>query len=168
MKTVLLAIATLCSPFVVTAQTVTTGGAHGTGSGVVLRQPGVATSSTGPVVAQSRIDRIAAVLGLSEQQKSSVRDILEAEGAKMEAFLQEATGSGQDPTADQMRTRQELLQQESVASVRSILTATQLQTLDGLSSDQVSQLFSSSSGMQARVQQPSDALCDSSGKCISR
>ena len=168
MKTVVLAIATLCTPFLATAQTLTTGGAHGTGGGVVLRQTGAATSSTGPVLAQSRIDRIAAVLDLNEQQKSSVQAILDAEGTKMEAFLQEATASGQDSTADQMRAKQELLRQESVANVRSILTATQLHTLEGLAPDQVSQLFSSSSGMLVRMQQPSDALCDSSGKCISR
>jgi hypothetical protein len=169
MKTVVLAIATLCTPFLVTAQTVTSGGAQGsTGTGVVFRQSGVATSSTGPVLAQSRIDRIAAVLDLNQQQKSSVQVILDAEGSKMEAFLQEATASGQDSTADQMRAKQELLRQESVANVRSILTATQLHTLEGLAPDQVSQLFSSSSGMLVRMQQPSDALCDSSGKCISR
>jgi hypothetical protein len=169
MKAVVLAIATLCAPLVVTAQTVTTGGgARGAGAGVVLRQPGVATSSTEPVVAQSTVDRIAAVLDLSEQQKSSVQAILEAQGSKMTAFLQEATASGQDPTADQMRTQQELLQQESVANVRSILTATQLHTLDELAPDQVNQLFSSASGMQVRIQQPSDALCDGSGKCIRR
>jgi hypothetical protein len=168
MKTVALAIATLCTPVLVTAQTVTTGGAHGTGTGVVLRQPGAATSSTGPVFAQSRVERIAAVLDLSEQQKSSVQAILEVEGSKMEAFVREATASGRDPTADQMRAKHEQLQQESVANVRSILTATQLHALEGLTPDQVNQLFSSSSGMQVRIQQPSDALCDSSGKCIGR
>jgi hypothetical protein len=168
MRTVVLAVATLCIPIVVTAQTLATGGAQGTGTGVVLRQPAIATSSTGPVLAQSRLDRIAAMLDLSQQQKASLQAILEAEGSKMEAFLQEASASGQDPTADQMRAEQAQLRHESVANVRSILTATQLHTLEGLAPDQVSQLFSSSSGMQVRMQQPSDALCDSSGKCISR
>ncbi len=168
MKNLVPAIAALCIPFAVAAQNVTSGGAHGTGNGMVFRQSGVATSSSGPVLAQSTADRIASILDLTPQQKSQAQAILAAENSKLEAFEQEAAGSGQELTAEQMSSKQAQLEQESVAGIRSILTVAQAHTLDALAPDQVSQLFGSSSGMQVSVQQPADALCDSSGKCIAR
>ena len=65
MKNLVPAIAALCIPFAVAAQNVTSGGAHGTGNGMVFRQSGVATSSSGPVLAQSTADRIGGTLAIA-------------------------------------------------------------------------------------------------------
>jgi Spy/CpxP family protein refolding chaperone len=73
-----------------------------------------------------RLDNLATLLDLTDEQKAQVQTVLEEEHSKMEAFRQQFHASGQKPTFEQMKTEHEQLQQDTIAKLTPVLTPGQL------------------------------------------
>jgi Spy/CpxP family protein refolding chaperone len=73
-----------------------------------------------------RLDHLATLLDLTDAQKAQVQTILEAEHAKMRTLHEQAQGSGQKPTFEQMKAERDQLQQDTLAKLTPILSPAQL------------------------------------------
>jgi hypothetical protein len=88
----------------------------------------------GPQQGQRRppIERLAADLGLDEQQKAEVQKILEAQHQKMRSERDEIEASGQRPSREEMHQRHEQMDQETLEQLRPVLNEEQLQKFQEL------------------------------------
>jgi len=73
-----------------------------------------------------RMDHLATLLDLTDQQKAQVQTILEEQHAKMKAQRDATQASGQKPTFEQMKTEHEQLRQETLAKLTPVLSPAQL------------------------------------------
>jgi Spy/CpxP family protein refolding chaperone len=73
-----------------------------------------------------RLDNLATLLDLTDEQKAQVQTILEEQHAKMKAQRDAMQASGQKPTFEQMKAAHEQLQQETLAKLTPVLSPTQL------------------------------------------
>jgi hypothetical protein len=124
MKTAVLVLSILFASGATNAQT-TSGGAHGSGPGPVLRQGN--SSTTIPVQSGSRL---AALLELNETQRAQLQAILNEQQAKMAEFArEEKDSSGHTPSATEIQAEWNQLQAQSMDKLRAILTDAQMQKL---------------------------------------
>lgn len=73
-----------------------------------------------------RMDHLATLLDLTDEQKAQVQTILDEQHAKMKAQHDAAQASGQKPTFEQMKAVHQQLQQETLAKLTPVLTPAQL------------------------------------------
>jgi Spy/CpxP family protein refolding chaperone len=73
-----------------------------------------------------RMDNLATLLDLTDEQKAQVQTILEEQHAKMKAQRDAMQASGQKPTFEQMKAAHEQLQQETLAKLTPVLSPAQL------------------------------------------
>jgi Spy/CpxP family protein refolding chaperone len=76
------------------------------------------------------IERLAADLGLNDNQKAQVKQILDAQHAKMQAARQQFEASGTRPTREEMKSRHEQMDAELHQQLAGVLTADQLKKFD--------------------------------------
>jgi len=77
--------------------------------------------------AAQHMDHLATLLDLSADQKTQVQAVLEDEHAKMKAAHEQAESSGTRPTFEQMKAAHEQMQADTLARLKPILTANQLE-----------------------------------------
>lgn len=73
-----------------------------------------------------RMDNLATLLDLTDEQKAQVQTILEEQHAKMKAQRDAMQASDQKPTFEQMKAEHEQLRQETLAKLTPVLSPTQL------------------------------------------
>ncbi len=73
-----------------------------------------------------RLDHLAVLLDLTDEQKAQVQTVLEEERAQVKAAHEQARASGQKPTFEQMRAAHEQAQQDTLAKLTPVLSPTQL------------------------------------------
>ena len=73
-----------------------------------------------------RMDRLATLLDLTDEQKAQVQTILDEQHAKMKAQHDGVQASGQKPTFEQMKAEHDQLRQETLAKLTPVLTPVQL------------------------------------------
>ena len=73
-----------------------------------------------------RMDRLATLLDLTDEQKAQVQTILDEQHAKMKAQRDAMQASGQKPTFEQMKTEHEQLRQETLTKLTPVLSPAQL------------------------------------------
>ena len=73
-----------------------------------------------------RMDHLAILLDLTDEQKAQVQTILEEQHAKMKAQHEAAQASGQKPTFDQMKAAHDQLRQDTLTKLTPVLTPAQL------------------------------------------
>jgi Spy/CpxP family protein refolding chaperone len=73
-----------------------------------------------------RMDNLATLLDLTDEQKAQVQTILEEQHAKMKAQRDAMQASGQKPTFDQMKAEHEQLRQETLTKLTPVLSPAQL------------------------------------------
>jgi hypothetical protein len=78
------------------------------------------------------MDRLALLLDLNDQQKSQVQQVLNEQHEQMRATMEQEHASGQHPSRDEMRTRHEQLQKDTMDKLSSILDAQQLKKFQAL------------------------------------
>jgi Spy/CpxP family protein refolding chaperone len=76
--------------------------------------------------AAERLDHLAILLDLTDEQKAQVQAILDEQHSKMKALHQQARESGQRPSFEQMKSQHEQMQQEVLAKLTPVLTPAQL------------------------------------------
>lgn len=79
-----------------------------------------------------RMERLATLLDLDDNQKSQVQTILEEQHSKRQALHAEARASGQRPTREQMRQQHDEMQKETMEKLKSVLTDAQLEKFEAL------------------------------------
>jgi hypothetical protein len=96
---------------------------------LLCASPLIATQApAGEPSAASRMDNLAMLLDLTEEQKGKVQAILQEEHAKMKASFEEAKASGTKPDWQQMKALHQQIQQETLKRLTAVpLSATQLQ-----------------------------------------
>ncbi|MFL6605897.1 MAG: Spy/CpxP family protein refolding chaperone [Steroidobacteraceae bacterium] len=77
-----------------------------------------------------RMDRLATLLDLTDEQKAQVQTILDEQHAKMKAQREAAQASGQRPTFEQMKAVRDQLHQETLAKLTPVLTPAQLKKFE--------------------------------------
>lgn len=77
--------------------------------------------------AAQHMDHLATLLDLTADQKTQVQAVLEEEHARMKAAHDQAESSGTRPTFEQMKAAHEQMQQDTLARLKPILTAAQLE-----------------------------------------
>jgi Spy/CpxP family protein refolding chaperone len=113
MKTTLLAVAVLWVGAAVAQAPDSTGGG-GPGPGFRHESPA------------EHLEHLATLLDLTDAQKAQVQAVLEEEHSKMKALRDQAQASGTRPTFEQMKAERQQMQQETLAKLTPVLTATQL------------------------------------------
>ena len=94
---------------------------------LLCASPLIATQApAGEPSAASRMDNLAMLLDLTEEQKGKVQAILQEEHAKMKASFEEAKASGTKPDWQQMKALHQQVQQETLQKLTPVLSATQL------------------------------------------
>jgi Spy/CpxP family protein refolding chaperone len=73
-----------------------------------------------------RMDNLATLLDLTDEQKAQVQTILEEQHAKMKAQRDAMQASGQKPTFEQMKAEHEQLRQETLTKLTPVLSPAQL------------------------------------------
>ena len=73
-----------------------------------------------------RLDHLAVLLDLTDEQKAQVQAILEEEHSKMKALHEQAKASGQKPSFEQMKAQHEQMQQDTLAKLTPVLSPSQL------------------------------------------
>ena len=73
-----------------------------------------------------RMDHLAILLDLTDEQKAQVQAILDEQHAKMKAQRDAMQASGQKPTFEQMKAAHDQLRQDTVAKLTPVLTPAQL------------------------------------------
>jgi hypothetical protein len=77
--------------------------------------------------AASRMDNLATLLDLNDEQKAKVQAILQEQHAKMKASFEEARASGTKPDWQQMKALHQQIAQETLQKLTAVpLSATQL------------------------------------------
>lgn len=116
MKARVLALVLLCAAGTAVAQTPTSPppGQHGGGA--------------------QQLERLATLLDLTDQQKTLVKTILDAEHAKMKAQFDQASGTR--PTFEQMRAAHEQLMADTVQQLTPVLTPVQLKKFQVLMAEE--------------------------------
>ena len=74
-----------------------------------------------------RMDHLATLLDLTDEQKAQVEAVLQEEHAKMKALHEQAKASGQKPSFEAMRAQHQQMQQETLTKLTPLLSPTQLQ-----------------------------------------
>jgi len=96
--------------------------------GVALAQaPDVPPGGPAHERAAERMDHLATLLDLTADQKTQVQAVLDAQHAKMKAAHEQAESSGTKPTFEQMKAAHEQMQADTLAELKPILTADQLE-----------------------------------------
>jgi len=95
---------------------------------LLCASPLIATPApAGEPSAATRMDNLATLLDLSEEQKGKVQAILQEEHAKMKASFETAKASGTKPDWQQMKTLHQQIGQETLQRLAAVpLSATQL------------------------------------------
>ena len=97
---------------------------------LLCASPLIATQApAGEPSATSRMDNLATLLDLTDEQKAKVQTVLQEEHAKMKASFEAAKASGTKPDWQQMKALHQQIQQETLqklASPPGALSATQL------------------------------------------
>jgi Spy/CpxP family protein refolding chaperone len=101
--------------------------------------------ATGAVMAQSppdrppgppnpglRLEHLAILLDLTDEQKAQVKSILDAEHAKTKAQFAAARASGTKPSFEQMRAAREQRKADVIQQLTAVLNATQLKKFETL------------------------------------
>jgi len=113
MKTTLLAVAVLWA-----------------GAAVAQAPAGPPPAAPGPgfhhETAAERLDHLAVLLDLTDEQKAQVQAILEEQHSKMKSLHEQAQASGQRPSFEQMKAQHEQMQQDTLAKLTPVLSPTQL------------------------------------------
>jgi len=73
-----------------------------------------------------RMDHLAILLDLTDEQKAQVQAILDEQHAKMKAQRDAMQASGQKPTFDQMKAAHDQLRQDTLTKLTPVLTPAQL------------------------------------------
>ena len=76
--------------------------------------------------AAQRLDHLATLLDLTDEQKAQVQTILDAQRAKMKAERDAAQASGEKPTFEQMKAAHDQLRQDTLAKLTPVLSPAQL------------------------------------------
>jgi Spy/CpxP family protein refolding chaperone len=76
------------------------------------------------------IERLAADLGLDENQKAQVKEILEAQHTRMDTERQQFEASGTRPTREEMKARHDAMDAELREQLSGVLSAEQLKKFD--------------------------------------
>jgi len=93
------------------------------------------TSTREAAHAARHLDNLATLLDLTDDQKSQVQTILQEQHAKMRASFEQAQASGSKPDWQSMQAQHEQLQQETLAKLTPVLSATQLKKFQILSTE---------------------------------
>jgi Spy/CpxP family protein refolding chaperone len=88
--------------------------------------PGAPSPGFHRETAAQRLDHLAVLLDLTDEQKAQVQAVLEQEHSKMKALHEQAQASGQKPSFEQMKAQHEQMQQDTLAKLTPILSPAQL------------------------------------------
>jgi Spy/CpxP family protein refolding chaperone len=86
----------------------------------------------GPPNPELRLDHLAILLDLTDEQKAQVKTILDAEHAKMKAQFEAARASGTRPSFEEMRAARQQQKAEVIQQLTSVLNAAQLKKFEVL------------------------------------
>ena len=73
-----------------------------------------------------RLDHLAILLDLTDEQKAQVQAVLQEEHSQMKALHEQAQASGQKPSFEQMKAQHQQMQQATLTKLTPILSPTQL------------------------------------------
>lgn len=90
----------------------------------------------GPPNPELRLERLAVLLDLSDEQKTQVKAVLDAERASMKAQFEAARASGTRPAFEEIRAAREQRKAEVIQKLTPILNATQLKKFEVLLDDE--------------------------------
>jgi Spy/CpxP family protein refolding chaperone len=76
------------------------------------------------------VERLATDLGLDENQKAQVKQIFEAQHAKMEAERQQFEAAGTRPSREEMKAKRETMEADLHQQLSGVLTEDQLKKFD--------------------------------------
>lgn len=76
------------------------------------------------------VEQLATDLGLDENQKAQVKQIFEAQHAKMQAERQQFEASGTRPTREEMKAKRDAMDADLHQQLSGVLTADQLKKFD--------------------------------------
>lgn len=89
-------------------------------------------AASNPTQRLNRLDRIAILLDLTPEQKTQVQQAFEQQRQQMRAFWQQQQASGAKPDFQQMRAERQQLRQQTLATLQTLLSASQYNKLQVL------------------------------------
>jgi Spy/CpxP family protein refolding chaperone len=95
-------------------------------SGIALADPNQGVSTGGPGTRGAPMERLAQDLGLDATQQAQVKQILDAQRARMEADRMQSDASGTRPSREEMRAQHEQMDAELDQQLSAVLTPEQL------------------------------------------
>jgi hypothetical protein len=163
MKTGVVIFAALCASGAALGQTLTSGGAYGTGAGPVRRNDNIEHSAPKAVRPGEPVDRLAAELGLDAGQRAQLKLLLDVQHTKIDRFIAQQLAAGKQPSVQLVQSLLAHAQAETLRKLTALLSAKQLQTLADLGGP--SNLAGAPDRISMRIS-PADEYCDSTGKCV--